>query len=53
MQSGWVDKKDYQEIPPRTEYSLTQLGASFIPILERIYEWGGNRITDLVKNMEA
>ncbi len=54
MQSGWVDKKDYHEIPPRTEYSLTPLGASFIPILERIYEWGvENRITDLVRNMEG
>lgn len=51
MQSGWVDKKDYHEIPPRTEYSLTPLGASFIPILERIYDWGvENRITDLVKD---
>jgi DNA-binding HxlR family transcriptional regulator len=40
MQSGWVDKKDFNEIPPRTEYRLTALGASFIPILEGIYDWG-------------
>lgn len=40
IQSGWVTKKDYQEIPPRTEYSLTDLGKSFIPILESIYDWG-------------
>jgi DNA-binding HxlR family transcriptional regulator len=40
MQSNWVSKKDYQEVPPRTEYSLTALGLSFIPILENIYEWG-------------
>ena len=38
--SGWVTKKDYGEIPPRTEYGLTDLGKSFIPILESIYDWG-------------
>lgn len=37
---GWVIKKDYQEIPPRTEYSLSPLGASFVPVLNQIYEWG-------------
>lgn len=46
MQSGWVFKKDYNEIPPRTEYSLTKLGKSFMPILEDIYDWGTkNNIT--------
>lgn len=40
MKSGWVDKRDYNEIPPRTDYSLTTLGKSFMPILENIYDWG-------------
>jgi DNA-binding HxlR family transcriptional regulator len=40
MESGWIEKKDYQEIPPKTEYFLTPLGKSFIPILESIYDWG-------------
>jgi DNA-binding HxlR family transcriptional regulator len=40
IQSGWILKKDYQEIPPHTEYSLTKLGSSFIPILVSIYHWG-------------
>lgn len=40
MTSGWVDKKDYNQIPPRTEYRLTKLGKSFMPILENIYDWG-------------
>ncbi|MGA0557529.1 winged helix-turn-helix transcriptional regulator [Larkinella sp. VNQ87] len=48
--SGWVDKKDYNEIPPRTEYTLTTLGKSFIPILERIYQWGmEHNIIELVQ----
>lgn len=40
VEDGWVVKKDYGEIPPKTEYSLTELGKSFIPILNHIYTWG-------------
>ena len=46
MESNWVNKHDFQEIPPHTEYRLTGLGQSFVPILRKIYEWGiENRIT--------
>ena len=48
IKSGWVDKIDYNEIPPRTEYRLTKLGQTFIPILKSIAEWGTeNNITML------
>ena len=30
----------YPEVPPRVEYSLTEQGKAFIPILESIIEWG-------------
>ena len=40
VSDGWVSKKDYGEIPPRTAYSLTDFGASFLPILHQIYDWG-------------
>lgn len=49
VEDGWVVKKDYGEIPPRTEYGLTELGQSFIPILDHIYAWGTeNSITQKV-----
>ncbi|CAH1206000.1 hypothetical protein PAECIP111891_02741 [Paenibacillus allorhizoplanae] len=35
-----VHRKVYQEVPPKVEYSLTEAGRSFIPILERMGEWG-------------
>lgn len=38
--AGWIVKKDYREIPPRTDYTLTPLGKSFLPILKKIYTWG-------------
>lgn len=40
MQSGWVEKKDYSQIPPKTEYNLSSVGQSFIPILQEVHNWG-------------
>ena len=37
---GWIARNDFGELPPRTEYQLTQRGKSFIPILEQVYDWG-------------
>lgn len=52
--NSWVDKKDFNEIPPRTEYSLTKLGSSFMPILENICQWGiENNITTMGEKKEA
>lgn len=36
MEDGIVDRKSYDEIPPRVEYSLTQKGKSVVPILQDI-----------------
>lgn len=37
--SGFIHRKVYPVVPPKTEYTLTELGQSFIPILEKMYEW--------------
>lgn len=36
-----VQRKSYDEIPPRVEYSLTEKGASVVPILQSICRWAG------------
>lgn len=35
-----IHREVYKEVPPKVEYSLTELGMSFIPILQGIAEWG-------------
>lgn len=37
---GLVNRKEYAQIPPKVEYSLTEDGKSLIPILDQMCEWG-------------
>ena len=36
-----IQRKSYDEIPPRVEYSLTDKGKSVVPILQSICRWSG------------
>lgn len=36
-----VNRKSYDEIPPRVEYSLTEKGVSVVPILQSVCRWAG------------
>lgn len=41
LQSGMIERRSYDEIPPRVEYSLSEKGKSVVPILQDICKWSG------------
>lgn len=42
---GLIVRKEYPQIPPKVEYSLSARGQSLMPILDALCEWGDkNRI---------
>ncbi|MCH5297153.1 MAG: winged helix-turn-helix transcriptional regulator [Ruminococcus sp.] len=36
---GLVNRKEYPQIPPRVEYSLTSAGRGLEPVVKAIYDW--------------
>lgn len=50
---GLIDRKVYAEVPPRTEYSLTDIGKSFQPVLDAIEKWGYQYIDYLKENRQT
>lgn len=41
-ESGLLTRTVYPEVPPRVEYTLTELGQSLRPVLDALWNWGNN-----------
>ena len=41
-----IHREVYPIIPPKVEYSLTELGRSLLPILVAMRDWGSNYLRD-------
>ncbi len=37
---GMIIRKEYPQVPPKVEYSLSPKGLSFLPILDDMCNWG-------------
>jgi DNA-binding HxlR family transcriptional regulator len=45
-----IQRKVYAEVPPRVEYSLTEIGRSLSPILDAMHKWGAKYMMKSVKS---
>ena len=47
---GFIHREIYKEIPPKVEYTLTELGESFIPVLQTMMVWSEQYLCPDYKN---
>ncbi len=40
VEDGLVAKTIYPELPPRSEYNITELGKTLLPIIDAMLQWG-------------
>lgn len=43
---GVIHREVYPVVPPKVEYSLTEMGKEFLPILESISQWADKYTSD-------
>ncbi|WP_118974679.1 winged helix-turn-helix transcriptional regulator [Taibaiella koreensis] len=49
---GIISKEIFPQLPPKVEYSLTPLGASLLPIIDMMDNWGNENRSFLEKVIE-
>ncbi len=49
-QDGLIHREVYREVPPKVEYSLTETGQTFIPVLNVICSWGKDFLNRRLKS---
>ncbi|WP_128894337.1 winged helix-turn-helix transcriptional regulator [Longirhabdus pacifica] len=47
IEDGIVHREVYPEVPPKVEYSMTELGMTLLPIVEMMYDWGKQRMAQI------
>lgn len=45
---GIIDRTVYAEVPPRVEYTLSEIGETLRPVIKAMEEWGG-KYKDLLR----
>jgi len=44
---GLVSRKIFPQVPPRVEYTLTDLGRSLLPVMESLTKWALERMPEI------
>lgn len=44
---GLIHRKEYPQVPPKVEYSMTARGLSLMPVLQSLCEWGTAHMNDV------
>ncbi len=44
-----IERRVYPEVPPRVEYSLTELGRTLEPILRTLQTWGVEHVDEIIQ----
>ena len=52
-ENGLIRRVQYEAIPPRVEYSLTEIGRKFHPVIAAIQAWGNEYIAQMLKENGA
>ena len=45
---GFVERKDFAEVPPRVEYSLTPRAHSLFPIVNQLIQWAKDHMEEIL-----
>ncbi|PLS17229.1 MULTISPECIES: winged helix-turn-helix transcriptional regulator [Bacillaceae] len=53
IEDGVVHREVFPEVPPKVEYSMTELGMTLQPIVEMMYEWGKKRIKQIKQDIHS
>ena len=46
-ENGLIKRVQYEAIPPRVEYSLTEIGRKFQPVIVSMQTWGNEYIEQM------
>lgn len=47
---GFIKRTIYPEIPPRVEYTITDLGKSLVPLIDKLEKWAKSNMSVIEKS---
>ncbi len=50
---GLISRKVYAEIPPRVEYTLTDMGQSLIPLISNLVDWALEHMETILASRQS